>query len=94
MKVKRMGITEILRRIRLFSANKIKSSEFVSKQPTQFIVELNSPLRQTLGTIRTIASINVGVFYMQCAQTNVKFQISLKEAKNRQTTLVFKEIRT
>ena len=33
MKVKRMGITEILRRNWLF--NKIKSSESVSKQPTQ-----------------------------------------------------------
>ena len=31
MKVKRMGITEILRRIWLFSANKIKSSEYFSK---------------------------------------------------------------
>ena len=30
-----MGITEILRRILLFSANKIKSSESVSNQPTQ-----------------------------------------------------------
>ena len=38
MKVKRMGITEILRRIWLFSANKIKSFEFVSKQPTQLII--------------------------------------------------------
>ena len=42
MKVKRMGITEILRRIWLFAANKIKSSESFSKQPTQLIVELNS----------------------------------------------------
>ena len=33
-----MGITEILRRIWLFSANKIKSFEFVSKQPTQLII--------------------------------------------------------
>ena len=38
MKVKRMGITEILRRTWLFSANKIKSSEYVSKQPTQLII--------------------------------------------------------
>ena len=30
-----MGITEILRRIWLFSANKIKSSESISKQQTQ-----------------------------------------------------------
>ena len=50
MKVKRMGITEILRRIWLFSANKIKSSESVSKQPTQPIVELNSSLRHIIVT--------------------------------------------
>jgi len=50
MKVKRMEITEILRRIWLISANKIKSSESVSKQPTQLIVELNSTLQQKLGT--------------------------------------------
>ena len=33
-----MGITEILWRIWLFSANKIKSSESFSKQPTQLII--------------------------------------------------------
>ena len=38
MKVKRMGITEILRNICLFSAKKIKSSESFSKQPTQLII--------------------------------------------------------
>ena len=37
MKVKKMGITEILRRIGLFSVNKIKSSESFIKQPTQLI---------------------------------------------------------
>ena len=47
---KRMGITEILRRVWLFSANKTKSSESFSKQPTQLIVKLNSSLRQKLGT--------------------------------------------
>ena len=36
--VKRMGITETLRRIWLFSANKIKSSEYFSKQPTELII--------------------------------------------------------
>ena len=46
-----MGITEILRRIWLFSANKIKSSESFSKQPTQLIVELNSSLRHIIVTI-------------------------------------------
>jgi hypothetical protein len=51
MKVIKMGITEILRRIWPFSANKIKSSESVSKQPTQLIVELNSSMRQKLGAI-------------------------------------------
>ena len=50
MKVKRMGITEILRRIRLFSTNKIKSSESFSKHPTQLIVELNSSLRHMIVT--------------------------------------------
>ena len=38
MTVKRIGITEILKRIWLFSANKIKSSESGSKQPTQLII--------------------------------------------------------
>ena len=38
MKVKRMGITEILRRTWLFSANKIKSSKYVSKQPTTQLI--------------------------------------------------------
>ena len=57
MKVKRMGITEILRRIWLFSANKIKSSESgsksFSKQPTQLIIELNSSLRHIIVTLNT-----------------------------------------
>ena len=38
MKVKRVEITEILRRIWQFSASKIKSSESGSKQPTQLII--------------------------------------------------------
>ena len=42
MKVKRMEITEILGRIWLFSANKIKSSESVSKQPTHLNSSSNS----------------------------------------------------
>ena len=43
-------MTEILRRIWLFSANKIKSSESFSKQPTQLIVDLNSSLRHIIVT--------------------------------------------
>ena len=45
-----MGITEILRRIWLFSANKIKSSESFSKQPTQLIIKLNSSLQHIIAT--------------------------------------------
>ena len=45
-----MRITEILRKIWLFSATKIKSSESFSKQPTQLIVELNSSLRHIIVT--------------------------------------------
>ena len=41
MNVKRMGITDMLRRIWLFSANKMKISESVSKQPTQLIIVAN-----------------------------------------------------
>ena len=44
MKVKRMGITKILRRIWLFPVNKTESSESFSKQPTQLIVKLHSSL--------------------------------------------------
>ena len=51
MKVKEVGITENLKRIRLFSANKIKSSQSFSKEPTQLIIELNSSLRHKIVTI-------------------------------------------
>ena len=54
MKVKRVGITEILRRIWLFSANKIKSSESFSKQSTQLIFKLNSSLRHIIVTFTFI----------------------------------------
>ena len=46
-----MGIKEVLRRIWLFSASKIKSSESGSKQPTQLIVKLNSSLWHIIVTI-------------------------------------------
>ena len=45
-----MGITKVLRRIWQFSANKKKSSESFSKQPTQLVVKLNSSLRQIIDT--------------------------------------------
>ena len=51
MKFKRMGITESLRRIWIFSVNKVKSSESAgSKQPTQLIIELNLSLRHIIVT--------------------------------------------
>ena len=59
-----MGITEILRRIWLLSANKIKSSESVSKQPTQLIVELNSSLRQKLGTLNFYLLKNLKITFI------------------------------
>ena len=54
MKVKRMGITEILRRIWQFSANTAKSSESFNKQPTQLIVKLNTSLQQIVAKINTV----------------------------------------
>ena len=50
MKVNRMAIKEILGRIWLFSASKIKISESISKHPNQLIVELNSSLRHIIVT--------------------------------------------
>ena len=52
-----MGITEVLRRIWLFSANKIKSSESFSKQPTQLIIKLNSSLRHIIVTLFLMHSV-------------------------------------
>jgi hypothetical protein len=46
-----MEITEILRKIWLFSENKKKSSESFIKQPTQLIIELNSSLRYIFVTL-------------------------------------------
>jgi len=43
-----MGITEILRRIWLFSANKIKISESFSKKPTQLIIAARNCHTRTL----------------------------------------------
>ena len=45
-----MGITEKFWRIWLFSANKIKSWEYFSKQPTQLIIKLNSSLQHIIVT--------------------------------------------
>ena len=51
-----MIITKLLRRIWLFSANKIKSFESCSKQPTQLIVELNLLVRHIIFTFALATS--------------------------------------
>ena len=66
MKVKRMGITEILRRIWLFSANKIKSFESFSKQPTQLIVKVNSSLRHIIVTFDSSELILSQTLILMC----------------------------
>ena len=54
-----MGTPDFFRRIWLFLANKLKSSESVSKQPTQFIFEPNSSLVQKLGTLILVDIFNL-----------------------------------
>ena len=63
MKVTRMGMIEILRRIWLFFANKIKSSESVDNQ-------LNSSLRHTIVTkgVRSMDGQKAGLLNFWCAQ--------------------------
>ena len=51
MKIKRMGMIEILRWMWLFSKSKKKNSETFSQQPTHLIVELNLSLRHIVVTI-------------------------------------------
>ena len=51
------GIPELLRRIWLFSANKIKSSETISKQPTQLIFEPNSSLQHIIVTMASFGKV-------------------------------------
>ena len=72
MTVKRMGTTEILRRISLFSANKIRSSESGSKLPTQLIVELNSSLRNIIVTY-SVSFEKIQIQLDLCANVQVKF---------------------
>ena len=66
-----MRITEISRRIWLFSANKIKTSESVSKQSTQLKLELNSSLRQKLGTLASNFSNSTSATFMTYIQTGL-----------------------
>ena len=63
MIVQKMGITEILRRIWLFSA-KIKSSESFSKQPTQLIIAAHS-CHIDVETVETRALAFLSHFWLQ-----------------------------
>jgi hypothetical protein len=74
MKGKRMGITEILRKICLFSANEIKSSESFYKQPTQLIVELNSLLRHLIVTMQFSIKIKQHLIQLVQNQQNWTFK--------------------
>ena len=74
-----MGITEIFRKIWLFSANKERSSESFIKQPTQLIVELNSSLQHIIVTLLLLhyyadASVfrNVIMHLLHSLQENTK----------------------
>ena len=61
MKVKVMGIKVVITEIFmiwLFSANKIKSSESFSKQPTQLMVKLNFSLQQIIVIIVNFSSFD------------------------------------
>ena len=72
-----MGITEIMRRIWLFSAEKIKSYESFSKQPTQLIVQLNSSLQQIIDSHQCpMQSPNTKLLFFGCSsyQLCVKFK--------------------
>ena len=73
MKVKKMGITELLRRIWLFSANNIKSSESVSKHPTQLIVEINSSLWHIIVTqVRLMTSTSKHPLFASYFRNSIK----------------------
>ena len=83
MKVKRMGITEILSRIWLFPANQIKTSESGSKEPTQLIVELNSSLRHIIVTqvIQTFDLLQNWLFIIYTTALFERFEIRLEKCK-------------
>ena len=56
MKVKRMGIKEIFSRIWVISANKIKTSESISKESSQ--LKLNSSLRQIFAAMHSQVTVS------------------------------------
>ena len=76
MKVKRMGIKEILRRIWLFSTKRTKSADTISKEPTQLIVQLNSSLWHIIVTLNyTLLSFlffSMTTLFLQVADSSDK----------------------
>ena len=87
IKLKKMGITEILRRIWLFSANKIKSSESFSKQSTQLIVELNSSLRHIIVTLYSLMQRQIQIFIKFNYFWQSKNKSPVSPQKSRQQSL-------
>ena len=65
-----MGITEILKRI-LFSANKIKRSEYFSKQSTQLIIAAHNCHIEDIGK-------KLSILYGMYAST-IYYKINLKK---------------
>ena len=66
MKVKRMGITKILRRIWLFSANNKKNSESFSKQPNQLIIvahKFHNKINLSGGNLRFLEKKELLIIY-------------------------------
>ena len=83
MKVKRIEITEILRSIWLFSANKIKSSESVSKQPTN---STHCRTQLIIGAeIRHIGQINVTIEYYFIQRSQVEDPETWGAKENRRS---------
>ena len=60
-----MRITEILKKIWLFSANKRKSSESISKQPTQLIIAAHNCHIYFLQTVKIHYSCFINILFHQ-----------------------------
>ena len=75
MKNKRMEITEFSKRIWLFSANKIKSSEYFSKQPTQLIAELIIAAHNCHNGLKHEAESS-GILEQFCWNSNLEKQVA------------------
>ena len=96
MKVKRMGITKFLRRIWLFSANKMKI--LVNKYVTQLIIELNSSLwhiivtkvrKLSLGGLWEVQDEHINMLVVRC---NRLFELDIDDTgKSLSEALFFAE---